>query len=128
MVTTLVDVDAYMKEDIAELYHHRWRVELDIRSIKQTLKMDVLTCQTPEMVRKEIWTHLLGYNLVRKVMAQERSGPRQAATAVEFRRSGADPRRFPLAVVAAPRRRVVEVGRDHRGGYFLAAYEVDNRP
>ena len=58
------------KTDIADLYHKRWHVELDIRNIKQTLKMDVLSCKSPEMVRKEIWTHLLAYNLVRKVMAQ----------------------------------------------------------
>ena len=34
------------------------------------MKMDILRCKTPEMVRKEIWAHLLAYNLVRKVMAQ----------------------------------------------------------
>src|SRR5687767_6155432 len=33
------------------------------------MKMDVLRCKTPEMVRKEIWTHLLAYNLLRTVMA-----------------------------------------------------------
>ncbi len=27
--------------------------------------MDVLRCKTPEMVRKEIWAHLLAYNLIR---------------------------------------------------------------
>jgi hypothetical protein len=32
--------------------------------------MDVLRGKTPEMVRKEIWAHLLSYNLIRKVMAQ----------------------------------------------------------
>ena len=32
--------------------------------------MDVLRCKTPAMVRKEIWMHLLAYNLVRKLMAQ----------------------------------------------------------
>ena len=37
---------------------------------KQTLKMDILSCKTPAMVRREVWTHLLGYNLVRKVLAQ----------------------------------------------------------
>ena len=57
--------ETYSKADIADLFHYRWHVELDIRVIKQTLKMDVLTCQTPEMVRKEIWMHLLAYNLVR---------------------------------------------------------------
>ena len=33
------------------------------------MKMDVLRCKTPEMVRKEIWAHLLAYNLLRTVMA-----------------------------------------------------------
>src|SRR5262249_20238553 len=37
---------------------------------KTVLQMDVLRCQTPAMVRKEIWVHLLVYNLLRKVMAQ----------------------------------------------------------
>ena len=70
VATTLLDARVYSKEDIAELYHHRWHVELDIRAIKQTLHMDILSCKTPEMVRKEIWAHLLAYNLIRKVMAQ----------------------------------------------------------
>jgi hypothetical protein len=43
---------------------------LDIRSLKQTLKMDVLRCKTPEMVRKEFWAHLLAANLIRGVMAE----------------------------------------------------------
>jgi putative transposase len=68
--TTLCAADDYPKEDIADLYHHRWLVELDIRSIKQTLKMEHLVCKTPAMVRRELWAHLLGYNLVRKVLAQ----------------------------------------------------------
>jgi putative transposase len=70
VATTLLDAKTYSKADIADLYHYRWQVELDIRAIKATLKMDVLTCQTPEMVRKEIWMHLLAYNLVRAGIAQ----------------------------------------------------------
>ncbi len=68
--TTLLDAERYSAADIADLYHQRWHVELDIRSIKQTLKMDILSCKEPAMVRREVWTHLLGYNLVRKVLAQ----------------------------------------------------------
>jgi hypothetical protein len=49
--------------------HYGWQIEVDIRSIKSTMKMDILRCKTPEMVRKEIWAHLLGYNLLRTVMA-----------------------------------------------------------
>jgi hypothetical protein len=70
VATTLTDGAVYPKEDIAELYHQRWHVELDIRSIKQTLKMDILSCKSPEMVRKELWVHLLAYNLVRQVQAR----------------------------------------------------------
>ena len=33
------------------------------------MQMDVLRCKTPEMVDKEIWAHVLAYNLLRTVMA-----------------------------------------------------------
>ena len=68
IVTTLVDADKYSKEDIAELYGFRWNVEVDIRHIKQTLNLDHLRCQTPDMVRKEFWTTLLAYNLIRRII------------------------------------------------------------
>lgn len=70
VVTTLTDADVYTREDIAELYHQRWLVELDIRSLKITLGMDVLRCKTPAMVTKEIWVCLLAYNLIRQSMLQ----------------------------------------------------------
>lgn len=70
VVTTLTDTEEYTKEDLAELYHRRWLAELDIRAIKVTLGMDVLRCQSPEMVRREIWTCLLAYNLIRRSMLQ----------------------------------------------------------
>jgi len=70
VVTTLLDRDAYPPADILDLYHERWHVEIDLRSIKTQMKMEILRCQTPAMVRKEIWAHLLAYNLIRKVMAQ----------------------------------------------------------
>ncbi len=70
IVTTLTDSEEYSIEEIAELYRRRWLVELDIRSIKCTMGMDVLRCKTPEMVQKEIWTCLLAYNLIRQKMLQ----------------------------------------------------------
>lgn len=70
VVTTLLDAQEYSSADIADLYHKRWHVELDIRAIKATLHMDELRCLTPFMVEKEIWTHFLGYNLIRKAAAQ----------------------------------------------------------
>ena len=70
IATTLLDAQQYSKEDIEELYHKRWHVELDIRTLKATLQMDQLRCRTPFMVEKEIWAQVLAYNLVRKVAAQ----------------------------------------------------------
>jgi len=68
VVTTLTDVEQFSRDDIAELFRQRWHAELDLRSIKFVMRMDVLRCETPEMVRKEIWMHLLAYNLLRSVM------------------------------------------------------------
>jgi hypothetical protein len=70
VVTTLRDHETYTKDEILDLYHERWHAEIDLRSIKTQMKMEILRCKTPAMVRKEIWSHLLTYNLVRKVMAQ----------------------------------------------------------
>ncbi len=41
---------------------------VNLRNIKTTLGMDILSCQTPEMVRKEIYVYLLAYNLLRSIM------------------------------------------------------------
>lgn len=70
LVTTMLDAAADTKEELADLYLQRWNIELDPRSIKDVLQMDVLRCQSPEMVEKEIWMHLLAYNLIRGVMAR----------------------------------------------------------
>jgi hypothetical protein len=70
LVTTMLDGATYTKEELADLFLQRWNIELDLRSIKDVLQMDVLRCKTPEMVEKEIWMHLLAYNLIRGVMAQ----------------------------------------------------------
>jgi hypothetical protein len=68
LITTLLDAHEFTTEDLACLYRQRWQAELDLRSLKVTLQMDVLRCKTPEMVRKEIYVHWLCYNLVRQVI------------------------------------------------------------
>jgi hypothetical protein len=70
VVTTLLDGDLYSATEITDLFGERWHCELDLRSIKQALGMHHLRCETPEMVRKELWMHLLAYNLIRVRMAQ----------------------------------------------------------
>ena len=70
IITTLTDAEAYPKKEIVKLYIDRWHVELDFRSIKTMMKMDILRCESPSMVRKEIDVHLLVYNLIRALMAK----------------------------------------------------------
>ena len=85
VATTLLDAEAYGKEDLAESYGHRWRVELDIRDVKQTMRMDVPRGRTPEMLGREVRAHLLAYDLTRQVMARAAS------------RAGLSPRRVSFA-------------------------------
>lgn len=70
LVTTLLDPLAYPKEDLCELYRERWNCELDLRSLKASMQMAHLRCKSPEMVEKELWVHLLAYNLIRQTMSE----------------------------------------------------------
>lgn len=119
IATTLTDPKV-RAEDLAELYRSRWQAELDLRSVKVTLGMDVLRCQSPEMVRKELWTHLLAYNLIRTAMAQ--------VAASSDRR----PRELSVAGTVQALAAFAEVlGTDSGYGSFVRvvlAYRVGNRP
>src|SRR4029077_1626552 len=117
VVTTILDA-SIDGEQIGDLYERRWEGEVDIRSIKSVMQMDVLRCKAPEMVRKEIWAHLLAYNLLRTAMAVAAGengleprrvsfkGAKQAVTAFAPKLEAARPKARPalidaiLAVVA----------------------------
>jgi hypothetical protein len=68
LVTTLLDAQQYPAEELAQLYGQRWRIETNLRHLKQTMKMDILHCQTVSGVLKELTVFALVYNLVRAVM------------------------------------------------------------
>ena len=70
IATTMLHAVDYTVEDIADLFRQRWQVEIDIRSLKTHMKMEHLRCHSPEMVRKEIYCHLLAYNLVRRAIVE----------------------------------------------------------
>lgn len=80
VVSTMTD-PTIPQEELSELYWRRWNCELDLRSIKQSMHLDVLRAKTPVMAAKEIYAHLLAYNLLRGVMtaSAKRTGvtPRQ---------------------------------------------------
>lgn len=85
VVTTLTDAEQYPAEEIAVLYRRRWDAELHLRSLKIVLQMDQLRCKTPERVRNEFWMHLLGYNLIRGVMASAASVAGRSPWEISFK-------------------------------------------
>jgi hypothetical protein len=84
VVTTILDASIDGGQ-IGGLYERRWDGEVDIRSIKSTMKMDILRCKTPEMVQKEIWVYLLAYNLLRTVMAVAANESNVEPRAISFK-------------------------------------------
>lgn len=69
LVTTLLDPNQATPRELDALYALRWNIEVDWRTIKVTMAMDVLRCRSPAMIEKEIAVHLLAYNFVRWAMA-----------------------------------------------------------
>ncbi len=70
LVTTLLKEKLHSKNDISDLYQSRWNIEVDFRNLKTTMGMAELSCKSPEMCEKEIWTYFLANNLIRILMAQ----------------------------------------------------------
>jgi len=69
LVTTLLD-PKIATGALSSLYKMRWNIEVDFRTIKATLEMDVLRCKSQPMIEKEIAVYFLAYNLVRWAMAK----------------------------------------------------------
>jgi len=75
----------YPTRDISGLFRRRWEIETDLAHIKTTMIMDFLRTRTPDMVRKEIWAHLLGYNLMRTLMWDAAEHGRVAPLRLSFK-------------------------------------------
>jgi hypothetical protein len=114
VATTLLDPAQASREELASLYRARWNNELDLRSIKVVLQMDRLRCKTPELVRKEIWAHVLAYNLIRTVMAQAAAREGVEARSISFKAT--------LQVLEAFRP-VIAAQVDRGAGHLAALYE-----
>lgn len=109
VATTLRDAREYPKADLAELYRARWQAELNLRSLKTVLQMDVLRGQSPAMVRKELWAHLLAYNLTRKVMAQAAQGHGLLPHRLSFKGALQTVKAFALPLLTCARAALPEV-------------------
>ncbi len=71
ILTSMTDPLRYPIADIADLYAHRWEIELGFREMKQYMLHNHLTLRSkkPEMIKQELWGVLLSYNLIRFQMA-----------------------------------------------------------
>jgi hypothetical protein len=87
LVTTLTDASRITPPDLDALYQRRWQVEVDLRSIKDVLGMDILRAKSPAMIVKEIAAHLLAYNLVCGLMARAAAARQVVARALSFKGS-----------------------------------------
>ena len=122
LVTTLLCSKDAPKAALKALYRERWQVELDLRCIKTTLGMETLSCKTPPMAEKEVWTYLLAYNLIRIMMAEAALFTEQLPRQLSFKHT--------VQLWVAWRR----CGPDYRDGDFekllllIAQQKVGRRP
>jgi hypothetical protein len=129
VVTTLLDPEQASKEELASLYRARWHNELDLRSLKSTMQMSELRCKTPELVRKEVWAHILAYNLIRTVMAQAAARHGVAPRTISFTGAMQTLEAFqPLLDFGARQDAAGRLGLYHDLLAAIASHRVGDRP
>ncbi len=129
VVTTLLDPEQTTKEELTDLYRARWNNELDLRSLKSTMQMAELRGKTPEMVRKEIWAHVLAYNLIRTVMAQAAARHQVLPRSISFKGVMQTLEAFePLLALGPPRDAAGRRGLYHEVLDAIATHRVADRP
>jgi hypothetical protein len=101
LVTTLLDPEIYPAQDIAQLYLRRWKIELWFRDLKTSMGMEVLRCQTPQMVHKELEMFLIAYNFIRCLMVQAGASNHVTLDRLSFKGSVDSVRQFSLAMAQA---------------------------
>jgi hypothetical protein len=126
LVTTLLTSAGATGAELAELYRRRWEAELNLRSLKSSMGLDRLRCKSPGMVRKELWAYLLGYNLVRGVMAESVGVAKVSPRSLSF--AGAVQTMVAFAAVLSP-----AVGASDGEGWdrlwkAVGSHRVGNRP
>jgi hypothetical protein len=126
VATTLLDPAELPRGDVAILYRVRWYAELDLRALKQALQMDVLRGQGPAMVRKEVWAHLLAYNLLRGLMAQAAQAAGLPPLPLSFKGALQAVNAFAAALWAASGAALGELCRRLREA--VASHRVGDRP
>lgn len=125
LATSLLDAELHPVEELRELYRRRWEAELHLRSLKTHMQMDQLRCKTPSRMRKEFYTHLLAYNLVRGVLLRAAAAAGLEPRQLSFKGAMQSINVFTGAILAAPQR----IERLYAAMLWMVAYHhVGNRP
>lgn len=127
-VTTLLDRGKFPKAAIEELYRRRWMAELWLRDIKIALGMDILRCLTPDMVEKELWMHLIAYNLIRATMNEAAKIHQVSNERISFKGAVATIRQWAPLLTAASLSPLGRVRTQHRMLRYIAHDAVPDRP
>ena len=101
LVTTLLDPQRYPAQEIAGLYLRRWKIELWFRDLKTSMGMEVLRCQRPQMLHKELEMFLIAYNFVRCLMVQAGTTNFVALDRLSFKGTVDSLRQFSWAIAQA---------------------------
>jgi hypothetical protein len=126
VVTTLLDSELYPKQEILELFRARWHCELDLRSVKTMMGMEHLSCRSPDMARKEVWTYFLAYNLIRCHMARAAYKHNVLPRKLSFNNARIAIETFTLAVIGVTPALAHEFYNETLN--TIASHRVGNRP
>lgn len=126
LATTLLDAEQYPWDDIADLYRQRWNAEINLRSLKTIMQMDVLRGETPEMVRKEIWARVLAYNQIRTVIAQAAAKHDKHPNNISFKRALRTVEHFRATLATATPQTLPRIY-EHLL-HVIASHEIGDRP
>jgi hypothetical protein len=105
LVTTLVDAQRYPAEELALLYAKRWQIELWFRDIKTSMGMEVLRCQSPKMIHKELEMFFIAYNLIRCLLLQASRNHAVEVQRLSFKGTVDTVRQFSVAIAQARSRK-----------------------
>jgi hypothetical protein len=105
LVTTLLDPEAYPAEELARLYARRWQIELWFRDLKTSMGMEVLRCQSPKLLHKELEMFFIAYNLIRCLMAEAGAIHEVPMERLSFKGTVDSVRQFSVAIAQARSRK-----------------------
>jgi hypothetical protein len=105
LVTTLLEPKLYPAQEILRAYARRWRLEMCLDDLKTTLGMEMLRCQSPAMVEKEVLMNLVAHNLIRFIMAQAATDYAVALERISFKGTMDGLRQFSQAMAQARSKR-----------------------